>query len=68
MPRNGASAFVTAAPSSHVLNLDTDDNEPSAFVYHLARAIESAAPSLGRNTIELLKASNLLPPRSITLL
>ena len=47
------------------LNLDTDDNEPSAFVYHLARAIESAAPSLGRNTIELLKASNLLPPRSI---
>ena len=47
------------------LNLDTDDNEPSAFAYHLARAIESAAPSLGRNTIELLKASSLLPPRNI---
>ena len=47
------------------LNLDTDDNEPSAFAYHLACAIESAAPRLGRNTIELLKASSLLPPRSI---
>ena len=47
------------------LNLDTDDNEPSAFAYHLACAIESAAPRLGRNTIDLLKASSLLPPRSI---
>ena len=47
------------------LGLDAEDNEPSVFAYHLACAIESAAPSLGRNTIELLKASSLLPPRNI---
>ena len=47
------------------LSLDAEDNEPSAFAYHLACAIESAAPSLGRNAIELLKASSLLPARNI---
>jgi LuxR family maltose regulon positive regulatory protein len=47
------------------LNLDADDNEPSAFAYHLACAIESAAPGLGRDTLELLKASTLLPARNI---
>ena len=26
------------------LSLDTEDNEPGAFAYHLARAVESAAP------------------------
>jgi LuxR family transcriptional regulator, maltose regulon positive regulatory protein len=47
------------------LNLDAEDNEPSAFAYHLACAIESAAPTLGRDAIELLKASSLLPARNI---
>jgi LuxR family transcriptional regulator, maltose regulon positive regulatory protein len=47
------------------LSLDAEDNEPNAFAYHLACAIESAAPSLGRDAIELLKASSLLPARSI---
>ena len=47
------------------LNLDADDNEPNAFAYHLVCAIEGAAPGLGRDTLELLKASNLLPSRNI---
>ena len=47
------------------LSLDAQDNEPSAFAYHLACAIERAAPRLGRDALELLKASSLLPARSI---
>ena len=47
------------------LSLDAEDNEPSAFAYHLVCAIESAAPSLGRDALELLKASSLLPARSV---
>jgi LuxR family maltose regulon positive regulatory protein len=47
------------------LSLDAEDNEPSAFAYHLACAIENAAPSLGRDAIELLQASSLLPARNI---
>ena len=47
------------------LNLDADDNEPSAFAYHLACAIESAAPGVGHDTLELLKASSLHPARNI---
>jgi LuxR family transcriptional regulator, maltose regulon positive regulatory protein len=47
------------------LSLDTDDNEPSAFAYHLACAMEAAAPGLVRDTIELLKASSLLPARNV---
>ena len=47
------------------LNLDAEDNEPSAFAYHLACAIERAAPGLGRDTLELLNASSLHPARNI---
>jgi LuxR family maltose regulon positive regulatory protein len=47
------------------LSLDIDDNEPSAFAYHLARAVESAAASLGRDAIELLQASSLIPARNV---
>lgn len=47
------------------LSLDADDNEPSAFAYHIARAIESAAPSLSREAIELLQASSLIPARNV---
>ncbi|MBZ0211340.1 MAG: LuxR C-terminal-related transcriptional regulator [Hyphomicrobium sp.] len=47
------------------LSLDSDDNEPGAFAYHLARAFESAATNLGREAIELLQASNLIPARNV---
>src|SRR5262245_2039900 len=47
------------------LSLDVDDNEPGAFAYHLARALESAASHLGQDAIELLKASNLMPARNV---
>ncbi len=47
------------------LSLDVDDNEPGAFAYHLARAFESAASNLGQEAIELLQASNLMPPRNV---
>jgi LuxR family maltose regulon positive regulatory protein len=47
------------------LSLDSDDNEPGAFSYHLARSLESAAPSLGRDALELLRASSLIPARNV---
>ena len=47
------------------LSLDIDDNEPGAFAYHLARAVDGAAPSLGRDAIALLHASSLIPPRNV---
>ena len=47
------------------LSLDVDDNEPGALAYHLARSLESAAPSLGRDAIELLQASSLIPARNV---
>ena len=47
------------------LSLDADDNEPGAFAYHLVRAVESAAPSLGREAVELLQASSLIPARNV---
>jgi LuxR family maltose regulon positive regulatory protein len=47
------------------LSLDVDDNEPGAFAYHLARSLESASSSLGRDAIELLQASSLIPARNV---
>lgn len=47
------------------LSLDGDDNEPSTFAYHLAKAAERAAPDLGRESIELLRASSLIPPQTV---
>ena len=47
------------------LSLDVDDNEPSAFAYHLTRAVDGAAPNLGRDAIALLHASSLIPPRNV---
>lgn len=47
------------------LSLDADDNEPGSFAYHLAKGIERAAADLGRDAIELLKASSLMPPRNV---
>ena len=43
------------------LSLDADDNEPGAFAYHLARAVERVAPNVGREAVELLQASSLIP-------
>lgn len=47
------------------LSLDIDDNEPGAFAYHLARSLESAAPTLSRDALELLQASSLIPARNV---
>jgi LuxR family maltose regulon positive regulatory protein len=47
------------------LSLDIDDNEPGAFAYHLARAVDGAAPNLGRDAMALLHASSLIPPRNV---
>jgi LuxR family maltose regulon positive regulatory protein len=47
------------------LSLDVDDNESSALAYHLARAFESASNQLGRDAIELVQASNLIPARNV---
>ena len=47
------------------LSLDSDDNEPGAFAYHLARAFESAGSNLGHEAIELLQASSLIPARNV---
>lgn len=47
------------------LSLDADDNEAGTFAYHLAKAIERASSSLGRDAIELLQASSLIPPQNV---
>ena len=47
------------------LSIDTDDNEPSAFAYHVAKAIQRADPDLGQEAIELLEVSSLIPPRNV---
>ena len=47
------------------LSIDTDDNEPSAFAYHMAKAIQRADPDLGQEAIELLEVSSLIPPRNV---
>ncbi len=62
---NGASGYVRRARSSPGSASTVDDNEPGAFSYHLARSLESAAPSLGRDALELLRASSLIPARNV---
>lgn len=47
------------------LSLDIDDNEPGVFAYHLARSLQGAAPTLGRDAIELLQTSSLIPARNV---
>ena len=47
------------------LSIDNDDNEPSAFAYHVAKAIQRADPHLGQDAIELLEISSLIPPRNV---
>jgi LuxR family maltose regulon positive regulatory protein len=47
------------------LSIDSEDNEPSAFAYHVAKALQRADPDLGRDAIELLEVSSLIPPRNV---
>jgi LuxR family transcriptional regulator, maltose regulon positive regulatory protein len=47
------------------LSLDDDDNEPSAFAYHITKAIQRAAPHLGRSGINLLAEAKLIAPRNV---
>jgi ATP/maltotriose-dependent transcriptional regulator MalT len=47
------------------LSLDVDDNEPSAFAYHVTRAFESSAASLCHDALELLRTSSLIPARNV---
>lgn len=47
------------------LSLDTDDDEPGAFAYHLTMAVERASTDLGNGAIELLQGSGLIPPRNV---
>lgn len=47
------------------LSVDEDDNEPSAFAYHIARTLHRAAPELGQSAIDLLTEANLIASRSV---
>jgi LuxR family maltose regulon positive regulatory protein len=47
------------------LSLDADDNEPGALAYHLARALETVDADVGKEAIELLQASSLIPARNV---
>jgi LuxR family maltose regulon positive regulatory protein len=47
------------------LSVDKDDDEPSAFAYHIARALHGAAPELGRSAINLLAETKLIAPQNI---
>src|SRR5262245_11555339 len=46
------------------LSVDEDDNEPSAFAYHITRTIHRAAPDLGRSALELLAETKLIASRN----
>lgn len=45
------------------LNVDEDDNEPSAFAYHITNTIHRAAPALGQSAIDLLAETKLVASR-----
>src|SRR5262249_53392467 len=47
------------------LSVDEDDNEPSAFAYHITKAIHRAAPALGQSAIDLLTETKLIAPRNV---
>ena len=47
------------------LSVDEDDNEPSAFAYHIAKSIHRAAPALGQSAIDLLTETKLIAPRNV---
>jgi LuxR family maltose regulon positive regulatory protein len=47
------------------LSVDEDDNEPSAFAYHITKTIQRAAPALAQSALDLLTETKLIPPRNI---
>lgn len=47
------------------LSVDEDDNEPSAFAYHIARTLHRAAPELGQPAIDLLAETKLIASRNV---
>ena len=62
---NGASDCAKRACSSPGSASISTTTSRAAFAYHLARSLESAAPSLGRDALELLQASSLIPARNV---
>jgi len=47
------------------LSLDEDDDEPSVFAYHIAKAIHRAAPDLGQSAINLLMETKLIDSKNV---
>ena len=47
------------------LSVDEDDNEPSAFAYHITRTLHRAAPELGQSAIDLLAETKLISSRNV---
>jgi LuxR family maltose regulon positive regulatory protein len=47
------------------LSVDEDDNEPSAFAYHITKTIQRAAPALAESAIGLLTETKLIAPRNV---
>ena len=47
------------------LSVDDDDNEPSAFAYHISKTLHRAAPSLGQSAIDLLSETKLIESRNV---
>ena len=47
------------------LSVDEDDNEPSAFAYHISKTLHRAAPSLGQPAIDLLSETKLIASRNV---
>lgn len=47
------------------LSLDADDNEPTAFAYHLTKSLYRAAPELGQAALNLLAKSTLIEPKNV---
>jgi LuxR family maltose regulon positive regulatory protein len=45
--------------------VDEDDNEASAFAYHITKTIHRAAPALGQSAIDLLAETKLIASRSV---
>lgn len=47
------------------LSVDADDNEPTAFAYHITKSLYCAAPELAHAALELLAKSNLIEPKNV---
>ncbi|MEX3939673.1 LuxR C-terminal-related transcriptional regulator [Paraburkholderia sp. BR10937] len=47
------------------LSLDSEDDEPARFLYHLAQALQQACDGVGASAIGLTTAASLVPAQSI---